>query len=122
MTAERLDDLAPDHPLAISSRRDLRRVHRAMRSVAILKHALSRLGAPTAPRRILELGAGDGSLLLRVARAMRPHWGEMELVLLDRHDLVSGAVRQAFAELRWHLTVMCADALEWAKFGIDRTV
>jgi hypothetical protein len=115
VTAERLDNLAPDHPLAISSRRDLRRVHRVMRSVWILKHAVSSLGTPTAPRRILELGAGDGSLLLRLARAVRPQWGEMELILLDRHNLISGSVRQAFAELRWHLTVMCTDALQWAK-------
>jgi hypothetical protein len=115
VTPERLDHLAPDHPLAIASRRDLQRVHRAMRSVAILKHAVSSLNAATPPRRILELGAGDGSLLLRLARAMQPHWGEMDVVLLDRHNLLSSAARQAFNELRWHVTFMSMDALEWAK-------
>ena len=112
---ERLDNLAPDDPLAIDSRRDLRRVHRAMRSLAILKDAVSRLSGETRPRRILELGAGDGSLLLRLARAMRPQWGEMELTLLDRQNLVSPSVRQAFVELNWHVTVMSLDALEWAQ-------
>lgn len=115
MVPERLDDLSPDHPLAVASRRDLRKVHRAMRSVSILKHAASSLMAETPPRRILELGAGDGSLMLRLARAMQPHWGKMELVLLDRHNLLSQSARQAFGELEWHVTVMCMDALEWAQ-------
>jgi SAM-dependent methyltransferase len=112
---ERLDNLAPDDPLAIDSRRDLRRVHRAMRSLAILKDAVSRLSGEAPPRRILELGAGDGSLLLRLARAMRPQWGNMELTLLDRQNLLSPSVRQGFLELNWHVTVMCMDALEWAQ-------
>jgi hypothetical protein len=112
---ERLDDLAPDDPLAIDSRRDLRRVHRAMRSLAILKNAVSRLSGARQPRRILELGAGDGSLLLRLARAMRSQWGKMEVTLLDRQNILSPSVRQGFLDLNWHVTVMCMDALEWAQ-------
>jgi hypothetical protein len=112
---ERLDHLASDDPLAIDSRRDLQRVHRAMRSLAILKDALSRLNGATRPRRILELGAGDGSLLLRLARSMRPRWVDVELTLLDRQNLITTPVRQAFAELNWHVTVLCTDALEWAQ-------
>jgi SAM-dependent methyltransferase len=115
VTPERLDNLAPDDPLAMASRRDLRRVHRAMRSLAILKNAIARLSAEIPPRRILELGAGDGSLLLRLAQAMRPRWGEMELTLLDRQNLVSYSVRRKFAELGWRVTVVCADALEWTQ-------
>jgi hypothetical protein len=115
VASERLDNLASDDPLAIRSRRDLRRVHRAMRSLAILKGAISRLNAATAPRRILELGAGDGSLLLRLARTMRPQWGDLELTLLDRQNLLSVSAQQIFVELNWHVTVMCMDALEWAK-------
>jgi Methyltransferase domain len=112
---ERLDRLPSDDPLAIHSRRDLRRIHRAMRSLAILKDAISRLNGPTPPRRILELGAGDGSLLLRLARTMRPQWGSLELTLLDRQNLLSQSALQAFVELNWHVTVMCMDALEWAQ-------
>jgi Methyltransferase domain len=112
---ERLDNLPPDDPLAIDSRRDLRRVHRAMRSLTILKEAISKLNGATPPRRILELGAGDGSLLLRLARKMRPQWGDVELTLLDRQNLLTTQVRQAFAEVDWHVTVMCTDALEWAQ-------
>jgi hypothetical protein len=115
VTPELLDNLAPDDPLAIASRRDLRRVHRAMRTLAILKDAVLSLDRQTPPRRILELGAGDGSMLLRLAQAMQPYWGGAELTLLDRQNLLSLSARRAFVELNWHVTIMCMDALEWAQ-------
>jgi hypothetical protein len=115
VSPELLDNLAPDDPLAIASRRDLRRVHRAMRTLAILKDAVLSLGMQPPPQRILELGAGDGSMLLRLARAMRPYWGAVELTLLDRQDILSLSGRRAFADLHWHVTVQCMDALEWAQ-------
>jgi hypothetical protein len=112
---ERLDNLASDDPLAVASRRDLRRVHRAMRTLTILRNAISRTNAASPPRRILELGAGDGSLLLRLARTMRSQWSHVELTLLDRQNLLSDSARRSFAELNWDVTVMCTDALEWAQ-------
>jgi SAM-dependent methyltransferase len=115
VTPERLDDLPPDDPLAIRSRRDLQRVHRAMGSVSILRRAVLKLALSTAPKRILELGAGDGTLLLRFARAVRPRWTGVELTLLDQQDLISGAVREAYRQLDWRVNVLQADALEWAR-------
>lgn len=113
--AELLDDLAPENPQALRSRRDLRRVHRAMNSVSILRQAVSGLRLAAPPRRILELGAGDGSLLLRLAHALKPRWTGVELTLLDRHDLVSEATRRAYRALGWEVTMTCADALTWAR-------
>lgn len=112
---ERLDALAPNDPLAIRSRRDLQRVHRAMRSLAILQRAVSKLSLAVPPRRVLELGAGDGTLLLRLARALQPGWTGVELTLLDRQDLLSAAVREAYRELDWRVSVARTDALEWAR-------
>lgn len=113
---ELLDHLSPSDPLAVASRRDLRRVHRAMRSLAILKRAISCVRSSLAPRTILELGAGDGSLMLRLARTMRTHWnGRVHLTLLDRHNLLSPAAYDAFERLDWRVTVLCTDALEWAR-------
>lgn len=111
---ELLDELSPTDPRARRSRRDLRRVHRAMASLSILKHAIRRLRLAVPPRRILELGAGDGSLMLRLARTMNPPWQNVSLTLLDRHDLVSGATREAYQALGWQLTVLRKDALDWA--------
>ena len=118
---EILDDLAADDPRAQRSRRDLLRVHRAMGTRAILRKALRRLALSRQPEgeplRILELGAGDGRLMLAIARDLAPRWPRVELTLLDRQPLVAPATIAAFAELGWHATGKVADALEWAKDG-----
>jgi SAM-dependent methyltransferase len=111
---EALDDLAADDPRGLRSRRDLRRVHRVMRSVAILLDAVATLQLEVPPLRVLELGAGDGTLLLRFARALRPRWNGVQLTLLDRHELVSGRTRDAYRDLGWEVTLLRANALDWA--------
>jgi SAM-dependent methyltransferase len=111
---ELLDELSPTDPRACRSRRDLRRVHRAMGSLRILKDAIERLRLAKRPQRVLELGAGDGSLMLRLAQAINPPWRAVSLTLLDRHDLVSARTREAYQALGWQLTVLREDALDWA--------
>jgi hypothetical protein len=66
------------------------------------------------PLRILELGAGDGSLLLGLARSLGPGWRHVQLSLLDRQDIVAPATLAAFARLGWTATVQVADVLAWA--------
>ena len=114
---EELDGLAADDPRGRRSRRDLRRVHVAMRSISILQRAVAALRLAAQPRRILELGAGDGTLLLRFARAQRPRWNDVQLTLLDRVDLVSEQTRAGYRELGWQVSLLRADALEWAASG-----
>jgi hypothetical protein len=112
---EVLDDLAPEDPKALRSRRDLQRVHRAMRSVSALKQALCRLRLAAHPRSILELGAGDGSLLLRLAAAIRPRWSGVKLTLLDRQFIVSSETVESYGRYGWEVTTVCEDALIWAR-------
>jgi hypothetical protein len=115
---EVLDHLAPEHPAARRSRRDLVRVHRAMGTRSIVVHGWRQLVSPPrggAPLRILELGAGDGSLLLGVARSLAPSWPPVQLSLLDRQDLVSPATLAGFAALGWPATVQVRDILDWAQ-------
>lgn len=111
---ETLDTLDPADPRASRSRRDLQRVHRAMRTVAILQHALTHLPRSAPPQRILELGGGDGSLTLRLAQALRPRWSDVALTLLDRHDIVSRQTRRGYESLGWRLQVLRQDVEEWA--------
>ena len=85
-----------------------------MASLTILKRAIRQLRLASPPRHILELGAGDGSLLLRLAQAMNPAWRNVSLTLLDRHDLVSVETRQAYQALGWQVTVRKENVLEWA--------
>jgi SAM-dependent methyltransferase len=111
---EELDGLAADDSRGRRSRRDLRRVHVAMRSISNLRRAVAALQLAAQPRRILELGAGDGTLLLRFARAQRPRWNDVQLTLLDRVDLVSEQTDAGYRELGWQVSFLRADALEWA--------
>jgi hypothetical protein len=115
---ELLDELAPDDPRARRSRGDLRRIHVAMGSAAILARALARVRPAAPPRRIVELGAGDGTLLLRVAR--RLGWRDVELTLLDRVDLLDDATRAAYAALGWRVRANRACALDWARAATGR--
>lgn len=112
---ELLDELPPDEPRAIQSRLDLQRVHRAMRSLAILRRLVACLHGTAPPRRILELGAGDGSLLLRFARAQHADWPAVELTLLDRQSLVSAATIAAFRTLGWTVQCLTTDVLAWSR-------
>jgi SAM-dependent methyltransferase len=114
VTPELLDELEPGDPRAARSRRDLRRVHRAMGSLSIMKRAIRDLRLAATPRRVIELGAGDGSLMLRLAQAAKPPWRDVSLTLLDRHDLVSAATRDAYEALGWRVTVLKKDVLEWS--------
>jgi hypothetical protein len=111
---ETLDSLDPADPRAHRSRRDLRRVHLAMRTVSILKDALSRLRLAAPPRRILELGGGDGSLTLRLAQSLRPRWPEVSLTILDLHDIVGPRTLRAYETLGWRVQVTRKNALAWA--------
>lgn len=121
--AETLDELAADDPAAQRSRRDLRRVHVAMGTRRMLLRALRELpalAASTAPEgrraplRVLELGAGDASLMLGVARALGPLWGAVEFTVLDRQALVAPATVAAYARLGWRVTVAVRDVFDWA--------
>ncbi|MDE2627699.1 MAG: hypothetical protein KGL99_11155 [Burkholderiales bacterium] len=119
VAAETLDALAADDPAARRSRRDLQRVHRAMGTRSIMLRAWPGLTAAhrgTAPLRVLELGAGDGSLMLGVARtlALAPGSAPVELTLLDRLALVEPATLARYAQAGWRATAMVADVLDWA--------
>ncbi len=123
VAAEELDSLGPDDPAAMRSRRDLRRVHRAMGTCAILTRELQavRAGRPGAgadagaPVRVLELGAGDGTLMLRVAQALTPRWPSVHLTLLDRVDLLEPATRAGYRAAGWTAAVQTLNALDWAR-------
>jgi hypothetical protein len=106
-----LDGLAEDDPRAIGSRRDLRRINRIMGAAGIIADAIGPLGAP---RRILELGAGDGSLMLRLAQRFAHAWPGVHLGLLDRQNLIEAGTRQAFHDMGWTIEVLHCDAAEWA--------
>lgn len=109
---ELLDELPPDDPRAIRARRDLQRVNVWMGHVRIMARALRALsGRP--PRSIVELGAGDGTLLLRLAKTVGPQWGPVRVVLVDRQRLLSPRTRAEFEALSWHVEFVQMDVFDW---------
>ena len=109
---ETLDNLREDDPRAIRSRRDLQRVNRIMGNVAILDSLLNR-SLKRSPAQMAELGAGDGSLLLRLAHRRAGEWREVTLCLVDRQDLVADSTRASFANLGWTLRTATMDVFDW---------
>ena len=113
---ETLDHLAPDDPAAVRSRRDLRRVNRVMGAQRILGRALDRVAPKrgTSPLRIVELGCGDGLLMLDIARTDRPALKNAELTLLDMSPIVIRSTLAAYADAGWRATTATTDVLAWA--------
>lgn len=114
LTPELLDHLPASDPQAVGSRRDLVRINAVMFQASIMAWRLRRDLQPP-PRRILEIGCGDGAFMLAVLKRMKQHWPGGELVLLDQQDLVSTKRRVRFAELGWQVETVKADALEWTE-------
>lgn len=114
---EILDGLSPVDPRAEASRGDLRRLNVIMGHSGILSRALRRpLEAAlvlSRPLRVVELGAGDGTLLLRLARRWSATGLTAEVTLLDRQNLVSMETRDAFAALNWPVECVAIDVLAW---------
>jgi hypothetical protein len=112
---ELLDELPPGSAPAQRSRRDLQRLHVAMGTLSTLRRSLAGVHFAQQPRRILELGAGDGTLLLRLARTLAPRWPGVEVTLLDQHDLLSPETLEAYRVLGWRATVVEDDVLDWVR-------
>ncbi len=113
---ETLDHLAADDPAAQRSRRDLRRVNAFMGARGILERALARVlghGADR-PLRVLEIGCGDGRLMLGVAQHRGDRWPSVKLDLLDRQPIVDAATVAAYAAAGWQARPVVADVLDWA--------
>lgn len=114
---ELLDTLPPGDRQAVSSRADLRRLNFIMGHASFLTRAFGQQHeanpVPSRPLRLVELGAGDGSLLLRLARRWSVLGVTAEVTLLDRQNLVSAATRRAFAALQWSVESVAADVFAW---------
>jgi len=110
---ERLDSLPATDPAAIRSRGDLRRLNLILGHPAALARLLKAQRATDGMRRLVDLGGGDGTLLLRVARQLGPQSGPVQGVVVDRQALVSDRTRMEFARLGWQLEPATADVLEW---------
>ena len=103
-----LDQMSPEDPKAIASRRDIKRINAVMFQDAVMRGAISRSGL-AAPKRVLDLGGGDASFTLNVVRRMSPQWRDVELIILDRMDVVESETKLKFKEIGWDVKVVTSD-------------
>lgn len=108
---EILDELAPEDPRALASRRDLARLNAVMMQAGAMARLLAPMRRLRGPR-ILELGSGDGSFMLDVARKLRKDVPAAQVFLLDRQPVVSRATLEAFALVGWSAEVVRADVFD----------
>jgi len=111
--AELLDELAADDPRAMRSRRDLRRVNALLGHARTMSRALEGSLTEREPRSIVDLGAGDGTLLLQLAKRVAPRGGPMRAVLVDRQLLLTPQTEAEFAALSWRVECVEADVFDW---------
>ncbi|MEM9280885.1 MAG: class I SAM-dependent methyltransferase [Verrucomicrobiota bacterium] len=110
LTPEILDHLPPDDPGAIASRKDLVRINRLLGHRRFMAQALRAL--PEQPRSILELGAGEGTLLLQTLQRTDLLRDGGQLTFLDLVDLIHDSTHQAYAQLGWSSHSVTGDVFQ----------
>jgi len=110
---EWLDQLPASDPRAQRSRQDLRRVNFLMNNADILQRWLQAYEITNAPHVIAELGAGDGTLMLALARRLAPTWPSVHVILVDRQPSMAENTRRAFQELGWEAECVTVDVFDW---------
>lgn len=108
---EILDGLLPSDPRASRARRDLRLVNALMGNARILARALRQARPPIL--RMVEIGAGDGALMLRVASKLGDCVKGAEITLVDRSAAVAAGTLQQYRDIGWRATAVDADAAHW---------
>ena len=113
---EWLDTLPPDEPRARRARRDLRRINRLMSTRRLVGPALDvlvRTSSAASPIPVIELGSGDGELLLYLGRRYASHWPRMDVTLLDLQPVVRTRTMDGYRALGWSVQVVRSDVLAW---------
>jgi len=109
---EWLDGLPSNHPDAAASRKDLERINRIMGNCRAIAKAFHQAQTLPAMPALVEIGAGDGTLLLRLVQklALPPN---TKVILVDQSMVVSHATRQDYARIGCDLETVTADVLDW---------
>jgi hypothetical protein len=110
---ELLDELHSSDHRAIVSRRDLQKVNGWLRHTSIMSRTLTGAFTNRSPGSLVELGAGDGTNLLRLAKRIAYRWRPMRVVLVDQQLTLSSQTKAAFKALSWHLEFLEMDVFDW---------
>jgi len=116
---EWLDELPATDPRALASRRDIRRLNRVMGHFGRMRDLLEGGLDSSAPSRFVEIGAGDGTFMLRIAKHFSGRWKNVEVVLVDFKDAVSEETRDEYQALGWRVRTVKSDIFEWLRNGSE---
>jgi SAM-dependent methyltransferase len=112
---EWLDALPVNDPRAERSRADLRRLNRLMNHGRILAAAFQELRPNGGVARVIELGAGDGTLLAGMAERLGASWRGTNAILVDRLNAMRPEVPAVFERIGWRIEFAACDALQWLR-------
>jgi hypothetical protein len=110
---ELLDRMAADDPRVIRARRDLKRLNAVIMQTGIMVHLLVQHWGQGQPCTILDLGCGDGTFMLSVARRLATRWPGVTVSLLDQQNIVSRQTLEAFTALGWKAQTAAADVFAY---------
>ena len=108
---EWLDELPVDDERAVRSRRDLRGINALMLNAALIAGELKPRCSGRSDIQIAELGAGDGTFMLQLARKMP--LATASVVLLDRQEFVDPGIQQALTRHGYAVERAVSDVFEW---------
>ncbi|MGA7039851.1 MAG: methyltransferase domain-containing protein [Pseudolabrys sp.] len=110
---ELADHIPGDDPRALRFRRDLSRLNALTMTDRVMARTLLKHWGSVAPREIVDLGAGDGTFMLRVAQRLAPRWRDVTVKLVDQQDIVGAHARDGFAAVHWNIQTVPADVFEF---------
>ena len=109
---ELLDDLPSTDARAIRSRKDLRQLNGFMRHASMFRKAFASKNKQP-PQYIIEICAGDGTMMLKLAEQTHTYWPRVHVTLVDRQRVIADKTLFRFHELGWQVEVITADVFYW---------
>ena len=110
---EWLDKLPPTDGRAVRSRKDLQRINFWMGHAPMATRAFQTAFPRKPPRQLVDLGAGDGTWMLRLAKGLSSAWPAVTVLLVDRQPAISESTAEGFRALGWEVKIIPADVFDW---------
>lgn len=110
---ELLDTLPAENEQAMRSRADLRRINGLMGNVRILRRLLEATGQFYGAKRLVDLGAGDGTFLLSLVRQLRPVLAKKCAIAVDQKLSATSQTVGAFTRIGSAIEFVVADVFQW---------
>ncbi len=109
------DRIPADDPRALRLRQDLQHINALAKIDQVLADALLCHHGDAPPRSMLDLGAGDGTVMLRTAQRLAPRWKDVSVILLDQQNFVTEQTREGFSALGWKAETVADDVFRFLR-------